>query len=77
MKHARKDYDRIQDPSGKIPEDEPVFMVRAQDPLFGEVCRFWAMRHKEIGGDESMAMLVRDHSVLGDQWPVKKPHADM
>ncbi len=23
MKHARSDYDHIQDPSGKIPNDEP------------------------------------------------------
>jgi len=32
MKHARSDYDRIQDPEGKIPEDEPVFLLRACDP---------------------------------------------
>lgn len=31
MKHARPDYDHIQDPSGKIPEDEPVMMFRGQD----------------------------------------------
>ena len=28
MKHARDDYNRIQDPAGKIPEDEPVFLLR-------------------------------------------------
>jgi HSP20 family protein len=26
MQHARDDYDRIQDPSGLIPDDEPVFL---------------------------------------------------
>ncbi len=31
MKHARKDYDRIQDTVGKIPENEPVFLIRGQD----------------------------------------------
>ncbi len=31
MKHARPDYDRIQDPTGKIPADEPVMMLRGQD----------------------------------------------
>lgn len=31
MKHARPDYDRIQDPAGIIPEDEPVFLLRGQD----------------------------------------------
>ena len=33
MIHARKDYDRIQDPSGKIAEDEPVILFRAHDAL--------------------------------------------
>ena len=31
MKHARSDYDRIQDPDGKIPANEPVFLIRGQD----------------------------------------------
>lgn len=34
MRHAREDYNRIQDPAGKIHEDEPVFLMRAQDALF-------------------------------------------
>lgn len=33
MIHARDDYNRIQDPAGKIPADEPVFLLRAQDAL--------------------------------------------
>lgn len=37
MKHARADYDRIQDPAGKIGEDEPVFLLRAQDKFFVEM----------------------------------------
>lgn len=31
MKHAREDYNRIQDPANLIPENEPVFLFRAQD----------------------------------------------
>lgn len=31
MKHAREDYNRIQDPEGKIPDEEPVFLLRGQD----------------------------------------------
>lgn len=34
MIHARKDYNRIQDPEGKIEKDEPVFLIRAKDRLF-------------------------------------------
>ena len=83
MKHAGKDYDRIQDPENKIPQDEPVFLVRAQDPLASEVMRFWADRHREEAskqeGDDAdrMALIVEKHADLADVWPTKKPHADM
>ncbi|MCG7932122.1 MAG: hypothetical protein N0E44_18990 [Candidatus Thiodiazotropha lotti] len=42
MKHARSDYNRIQDPDRKIPDDEPVFLLRAQDKYAAEVVRFYA-----------------------------------
>ncbi len=33
MKHNRDDYNRrIQDSEGIIPDDEPVFLLRGQDP---------------------------------------------
>lgn len=47
MIHARKDYDRIQDPDGVIPLDEPVFLVRGQDPVGYLVVREWAQLHAE------------------------------
>jgi len=33
MIHVREDYNRIQDPAGLIPDDEPVMLLRAQDAL--------------------------------------------
>lgn len=34
MLHGRKDYnDRIQDSAGLIPDDEPVFLLRAKDMI--------------------------------------------
>ena len=42
MKHARDDYAHIQDPSGKIPEDEPVFLLRAQDMSAPKTLNVWA-----------------------------------
>lgn len=42
MKHARADYDRIQDPAGLIPEDEPVFLLRGQDIFAPQRLRDWA-----------------------------------
>lgn len=42
MLHARPDYMRIQDPSGLIPQDEPVFLLRAQDATAALVVQVWA-----------------------------------
>lgn len=42
MKHARDDYNRIQDPAGLIPDDEPVFLLRGQDVLAPRILRAYA-----------------------------------
>lgn len=42
MIHARKDYNRIQDPENKIPENEPVFLLRGQDELAPDTLRQYA-----------------------------------
>lgn len=44
MKHAREDYNRIQDPAGLIPEDEPVFLLRGQDIFAPELVMAWARK---------------------------------
>jgi len=41
MKHEREDYSRIQDSGGLIPEDEPVFLLRAQDVVNTENIGGW------------------------------------
>jgi len=46
MIHNRKDYDRIQDPDGKIGEDEPVFLIRCQDEMFPGIVRNYAENYK-------------------------------
>lgn len=55
MKHARSDYNAIQDqrPDG-IPVDEPVFLLRAKDKLAPEAVREWAARLHHRGGDPAM-----------------------
>lgn len=72
MKHARADYDRIQDPAGKIPIDEPVFLVRAQDMVGSSVVREWARANDRIGGDPELSRLAYAHADLMDAWPTKK-----
>lgn len=42
MIHARKDYDRIQDPEGLIGEDEPVFLLRGKDEFAPPAIEAWA-----------------------------------
>lgn len=70
MIHGRTDYQRIQDPENKIPPDEPVFLLRAQDKTAADVVRFWASLN--IGTNQPGAMKALEHAALMDRWPVKK-----
>lgn len=72
MKHARTDYDRIQDPAGLIPSDEPVFLIRAKDMVSGDAVRAWADLHEKACGDPAMAIAARNHADLMDAWSAKK-----
>lgn len=62
MVHARKDYNRIQDPENKIPQDEPVFLLRAKDKFAPELLLRWAAKLRLNGGMPSMAALVESHA---------------
>lgn len=68
MKHARPDYDRIQDPSGKIPADEPVFLLRGQDYAAGDTVRRWAYLSDLNGADPKIIELARSHAAEMDAW---------
>lgn len=72
MKHARNDYNgRIVDLQNKIPEDEPVFLLRAQDKLAPELLLQWAMKLRLLGGDPNMARLAEDHAQRMIDWQAK------
>jgi len=73
MKHARPDYNRIQDPENKIPVDEPVFIIRAQDSVGATAVRMWAVLNDFVFGDPKLSKLARDHAHLMDTWSKKKP----
>lgn len=68
MRHARDDYNRIQDPEGKIGEDEPVFLVRAQDMAAPFAVRAWAEFNELAGGDPDLSSLARRHADLMQDW---------
>ncbi len=68
MKHAREDYERIQDPSGLIPEDEPVFLLRGQDVLAPQILRQYATLIAGQYGDLEMATSIKDQANEMVKW---------
>ncbi len=73
MKHARTDYNRIVDTENKIPEDEPVFLLRAQDVSAAATVRHWADLNDAGGGDPVLSELARNQAVAMDAWTPQKP----
>lgn len=71
MIHAREDYNRIQDPANLIPADEPVFLLRAQDPLAWVVVGLWADAAELIGADQEIIDAAREQASAMHQWPHK------
>jgi hypothetical protein len=62
MRFTREDYNqRIIDKAGKIPVDEPVFLLRAQDVYAPSTLRYYAKLLEEDGNLE-MADELRVHA---------------
>lgn len=59
MKHARQDYNRIQDPTGKIPANEPVFLLRGQDICAPFAIQAWAEEAEKRGADPEIIRKAR------------------
>lgn len=72
MKHARPDYQRFQDPEGKIPSEEPVFLLRGQDIIAAELVDKWAEENERRGGDRGLTESARRHAALMRAWPVRR-----
>lgn len=69
MKHAREDYNRIQDPAGLIGDDEPVFLLRAKDRTAPKTLRHWALlQRKFVDCDEHAVTLALDHADAMENW---------
>lgn len=68
MKHARHDYDHIQGLEGRIPEDEPVFLLRAQDCAAPAAVRAWADIANSCGAEEDIVTLARRHADAMEAW---------
>lgn len=62
MRFTREDYTkRIIDKDNKIPDDEPAFLLRAQDAFAPATLRFYADL-LEKSGNKSMADELRAHA---------------
>ncbi len=72
MKHARDDYNRIQDPAGLIPEDEPVFLIRGQDKVGAAAVRAWAYLHQLNGGSDEPYLLAMRQADKMEAWAKEK-----
>lgn len=79
MKHARPDYDRIQDPAGLIPKDEPVFLLRAQDTCAPHALVEWIESSRALGVDEEMLAAAERQLTAMAEWQREHGHkaADM
>jgi hypothetical protein len=71
MIHAREDYNRIQDPQGRIPADEPVFLLRAQDQLACMAVAYYAALCREAQAPD-VAAKAQAHADRMAAWPKKK-----
>ena len=68
MKHKRPDYNRIQDPAGLIPADEPVFLLRGKDRAAPAAVRFWAEAALALGADGELTSLAYDQAAAMEAW---------
>jgi len=64
-------------PSGGLPTDEPMFILRASDPLSGMLVRFWAnANEKRLQQSNPRRLLeVRELAALMDQWRQRNSRA--
>lgn len=74
MKHARSDYDSIQDIGGhlNIPSDEPVFLIRGQDKVGHMAVNIWAWLAKLAGAKDEIVEKARVQAILMENWKKKK-----
>lgn len=68
---AEAKYGRITTERKAIPEDEPVFLLRAQDALASPAVRVYAALRRAAGDDEG-AEQCEAVARLMEAWPVKK-----
>lgn len=64
MKHAREDYNRIQDPGEKIGKDEAVFLLRAQDFAMPATFLDYAKNAMMYGAEDDLIRMTVEQALL-------------
>jgi hypothetical protein len=79
MFHARPDYALLQDPRGKIPRDEPVYLLRGQDQKAQACLKLWCDLAVKDGSDPALIEATRQQILRMDNWQLKfaKKKSDM
>lgn len=73
LRHSRDDYNQnIQADHNLIPEDEPVFLIRAQDVVSSAAVYAWADFAKQAGASAETVASARRHAHLMSEWPKKE-----
>jgi hypothetical protein len=57
---------------GKAADDEPVFIIRAQDMLSADQVRYWAHRAEALGCNPAKVLEARELANKMDAWPNTK-----
>lgn len=73
---GRRDYNLIGTPDDPIPENEPVFILRAQDSLALPILLMYAVLAEEQIHNPAVANSVRRLAELFRVWPTRK-HPDL
>lgn len=68
MKHARADYDRIQDPADLVPNDEPVFLIRGQDLAAPAALRAYAIEASRVGASDELVAATLLQARKMEEW---------
>ena len=71
MIHASKKYNEGH--MGTIPEDEPVFLLRAQDETAAATVQFWLSQQPRFN---PIFAEVEAHIKLMKKWPAKGPNPE-
>lgn len=68
MLHARPDYAHIQDPHGKIPTEEPVFLLRGCDVAAPFAIFAWVAMAERFGADPALTKTALEQVKRMHEW---------